>query len=84
MGKYTPLTDWLRKQPGKNVTLSFDQIEQIIGDSLPPNAREYLRGWDNTSGSAINDSFLDAGWKTAMVDIENEKVKFQRREVREV
>ncbi len=78
MSKYTPLTDWLRKQPGKSVTLSFDQIEQIIGDSLPPNTQKYLAGWDNRWGGAINDSFLNAGWKTVMVDLENKKVKFQR------
>lgn len=78
MSKYAPLGKWLRQQPQNSVTLTFAQIEGIIGDYLPSNTREYFRGWDKTPGSALNDAFLNAGWKTVMVDMENEKVKFQR------
>ena len=81
MGKYMPLTEWLKRQPRSSVELTFARIEEIIGDALPPNAREYLRGWDNTPGSAINDSFYSAGWETVMVDLENGRVKFQRRKI---
>ncbi len=79
MGKFTALTGWLRKRPGNSVELTFAQIEEIIEADLPPNAREYFAGWDNRHGSAINDSFLSVGWKTVMIDLENEKVKFQRK-----
>ena len=78
MGKYAPFTEWLRKQPQGSVLLTFAQIERIISSDLPPNTRKYFRGWDNTRGGALNDSFLNAGWKTLMVDLENGKVKFQR------
>lgn len=85
MGKYTPLTEWLNRQPGNDVTVTFAQIEEIIGDNLPPAARRYLntnlyslRFWDNLAGASESDARLNAGFQTIMVDMENEKVKFQR------
>ena len=78
MGKYDPLTTYLKKQQGNSVVLTFAKIEEIIGDYLATGEREYFTGWDNRRGGAVNDSFLNAGWKTVMVDLENEKVKFQR------
>ena len=78
MSKYAPLTEWLKRQSKDSIVCTFTEIEEIINDDLPPNARKYFAGWDNTRGNVLNDAFLNAGWKTVMVDMENEKVKFQR------
>lgn len=85
MGKYTPLTQYLRKQPGDCVTLTFRQIQEIIGNTLPPSARKYpknglycLRWWDNLGGAPESNARLDAKFQTVMVDMENEKVKLCR------
>lgn len=67
MGKYKPLQDWLKNQPGDQVTLSFDDIEDEdkIGVELPKSAREYRPWWGNESkpGSRQCRAWLDAGWK---------------------
>jgi len=80
MFKYDPLRKYLQTLTGTEITLTFQEIEEIIGVSMEPSARTYFRSWDNTGGSSAvrQNSWLDAGWKTVMVDMENEKVKFQR------
>ena len=83
MDKYDLFGDYLQNLPmtTKQVTLTFEQIEKFIGQSMEPSARKYFRSWDNTGGTGAvrQNSWLHAGWKTIMVDLENEKVKFQRR-----
>ncbi len=82
---YDLLEGYLRNLPSstKQVVLTFDQIEKIIAPyKLPPSAKHpelhYFRWWDNRPHDAGNKYWLDAGWKTTMIDIENQRVKFQR------
>ena len=86
MTQYDPLEDYLRIQPPSTsqLVLTFDEIEEIIAPyKLPNSARHpdlhYFRWWDNRPRDAGNKYWLDAGWKVVMVDIENQKVKFQRK-----
>ncbi|MBL0348664.1 hypothetical protein [Candidatus Villigracilis affinis] len=48
-GKYAPLEHHLRGLPAsqKEATLSFEQIEGILNDKLPPSAYQYLAWWAN-------------------------------------
>ncbi len=80
MSKYTPLTEWLKRQPQDEVTLHFADIERIISDKLPKRGALYFRFWDNTPGASHNDAWLNAGWRTVVVDMLQEKVTFQRHE----
>ena len=77
MGKYAPFTEWLKRQPQDNVSLTFSKIEEIINDNLPSCARRSFRPWDNVLGTSLCEAWLNAGFQTVMVDLENEKVKFQ-------
>lgn len=80
MAKYDSLSEYLRKQPisTTQIVLTFQQIENIIGQSMEPAARKWLRAWDNTPGAPRQDSWLNVGWKVMMADLNNEKVGFQR------
>jgi len=84
MSKYTPLTEWLRRQTEDSVELTFSEVERIIGDKLPPSARKYksgrhcLRWWDNEWGAPESDARLAADFETVMVDLENETVRLRR------
>ena len=78
MSKYTPFTEWLKRQPQDNVTLTFDKIEGIINDNLPSCARISFRPWDNVSGTSLCEAWLNAGFQTVMVDMENETVRLKR------
>jgi hypothetical protein len=82
VAKYDPLGEYLKGLPPttKRITLTFQKIEEIIGQDMEQSARVYFRTWDNIGDkSAVRqNSWLDVHRKTIMVDMENETVKFQR------
>lgn len=79
-GKYEPLQKWLIAQ-GKNnslVQLSFQQIEEIIGEALPDSAYTYQAWWanDKTHSQAI--AWLEAGWEVDSFNLSTKQVTFRR------
>ena len=80
MAKYDPLRKYLSQLPltTTQVILTFAQIERILGAGLPASSRKWFRFWDNELGTVHSKAWLNTGWKTIMVDMENETVKFQR------
>ena len=80
MHKYEPLRDWLLKQPGIQVTVSFDdiEVEDRIGVKLPPSAREHRTWWGNevAADSRQCRAWLDARWRVDSVDLLRERVTF--------
>jgi hypothetical protein len=64
MSVYDPLQRELTRTTSPAVTLSFAQIEGLIGRSLPKSAYEYEAWWSNEDGSATRHSQCRA-WKLA-------------------
>lgn len=84
--RYAPLADWLQSQPGKKdlVTLTFNEIEQIIGRDLPASARNHRAWWANDSVSHPQSQlWLDAGWRTTYISMGEGRVSFARIRERE-
>jgi len=81
-GKYTPLENYLRGLPAiqMKVTLSFEQIERILNDKLPPSAFQYQAWWANElDGTHVHArSWLDAGWSVDIVNFKEKWVQFER------
>lgn len=77
-GTYDTLGTWLNQLTTDGVSLSFDQIEDILGAPLPPSARAHERHWRSYDGSALCRGIVDAGWRTAVVDVAAERVVLQR------
>jgi len=79
-GKYSLIGEWLKERGDfqGNIELSFDDIEEIIGDELPPSAREHRAWWGNHYHNAQAKSWLDAGWLVDNVDLAQEKVTFRQ------
>lgn len=77
--KYSPLTRYLarRAQYTDLVTLSFHQIEGIIGDSLPIPAYKDVEWWKNNR-SVQGQAWLDVGWQVESIDTEKRAVSFRR------
>ena len=79
VGKYTPLENYLRDLPAnqKEVALSFEQIEQILGSKLPSSAHEYRQWWENEKeGNHVNArAWANAGWKVGNVDVRGKVVR---------
>ena len=80
MGKYAPLTRYLREQEKSAITLGFAEVEEILGFSLPGSAYKYPAWWSNSSkGQSQTGAWREAGWETSDVDIRGRKVTFRRK-----
>lgn len=81
MSRYEPLKQFLSRQSGNELPLSFKDVEQMIRVPLPKSAREYRPWWaNNAGGSHVQaQAWLEAGWRTERVDMAAERVVFVRR-----
>ena len=85
--KYEPLAALLSRASVERLTLSFAQIEQIIGSTLPPSAhpshQSFRMWWQNSySGDtqhvqAVN-GWHAAGWDVETLDISVSSVIFRK------
>lgn len=79
MGKYEPLTNFLRKQSRDEVRMTFSEIEKLIGGKLPSSSAHHRAWWSNNpSNSVMTKAWLAAGFKSEQVDIEGRKLVFRR------
>ena len=77
--KYTPLQKHLKAQSGAQISMSFADIERLIGAKLPPSARKHRPWWSNHPGnSVITRAWLNAGYKSEQVDMKRECLVFCR------
>ena len=81
-GDYTPLQKYLLSLPvtDEEVTLTFERIEQILNESLPPAAHQDGPWWSNQrKGTYVEvNAWMDAGWMVDIVDLNQKWVKFVR------
>lgn len=79
MGKYEPLTEFLQKQPGGEVRMSFAQIERVVGFKLPPVAQRHRAWWSNSpTNNVMTRAWLDAGFRSEQVDMAAGRLVFRR------
>lgn len=79
--KYNDLSLFLQKVPMrvKEVEMSFSDIEGIISQQLPQFARQHRTWWANDPETHLHaQAWLDAGWRVASINLNEEKVKFSR------
>lgn len=74
--KYRPLTEYLLSSKETRITLSYSQIENILGFTLPDTARNFKQAfWANTFTHSYASSWLAVGYKTR-VDVDKDTVTF--------
>jgi hypothetical protein len=79
MGKYEPLTEFLRKQRSNRIEMTFAEIQDVIGAKLPPSASLYRAWWSNNpSNSVMTTAWRDAGFRSEQVDMDAGTVVFSR------
>lgn len=85
--RYAPLAVWLRDQVNPSldkVTLTFEQVENIIQDQLPSSARKHRAWWANdTVSHPQSQQWLEVGWRVSNVNISEERVIFSRMDERQ-
>jgi len=79
--RYEPLGDYLRSLDAQapEATLSFTDVEEIIGRELPPSAtRHHHQWWANQTHGSRAYHRQDAGFRVANIDLNGRSVRFQR------
>ena len=77
-GKYLPLYEHLASLEGREWQASFADIERILGFSMPKSAYSYPAWWSNGSGMPQSLMWLDAGWRTADLNLTGKTIHFLR------
>jgi len=80
MGKYEPLAAHLSEERDNVWMASFEEIEAVLGFSLPPSARNHREWWGNQRGGGHSQAkgWQDAGWQVRKVDLAGKRVEFRR------
>jgi hypothetical protein len=75
--KYHPLFEHLLFSGQGRLSMSFAEIEAVIGARLPPSARKREEWWSNSpSGHSQARAWMRASYRTSNVDLAGEKVDF--------
>jgi len=77
MGKYDALQRHLASGSLSEWRASFAEIEGVLDFPLPRSAYVYPAWWSNdATGHSHSRAWLEAGWKTARVDLQTQQVTF--------
>jgi hypothetical protein len=82
MGKYRPLAQFLAGFKQDSWDASFEEIERILGFSLPPSAREHRAWWANQfrGNHSQAQGWNSVGWQTREIDQRRGRVRFEKTE----
>lgn len=79
MSKYAPLERFLAGQSVPELTMTFAEIERVLEAPLPPSAYKHRPWWSNSpENSSMTRAWLNAGFKSADVDLVKRTLTFQR------
>lgn len=77
--KYHALYQHLRQQRQEELSLTFADIERLIGCPLPPGARRGRAFWSNRRRGGLQaEAWMAAGYLVRRVDLEAGRVTFAR------
>lgn len=71
-GKHRQLWSWLRRQEGRELHITFHDLEAETGIVPPDSCRTHPPHWYSYQGSAVARAIIDAGWHASRVDVEAE------------
>jgi DNA-binding XRE family transcriptional regulator len=76
--KYHPLYRALEAAGTGNVSLTFGEIEALLGRPLPPSARSRRDWWGNRNKANQASAWMEAGYHVVELDLPGERVTFAR------
>lgn len=77
--KYRPLQDFLSHSARSPITLTFAEIESLLGTLLPGSARTNRAWWSNRSKGALQaTAWMRAGYTVQALDLAAERVTFHK------
>lgn len=83
MGVYWKLSEHLQAQRARVLSMTFADVEHVLGRRLPPSALRYSAWWaNNARGHSHSRAWLEAGWRTEQVDIDGKRLVFRQEQTR--
>ena len=80
MAKYDPLYQWLCANSQWKFVFTFEQIEKILGFTLPNAARKNPAWWSNENRATTHHTqckaWIDAGFHVENLSLKDETVDF--------
>ena len=80
-GKYLLLYNYLENRYATTVVLTFSEIEDLLGFTLPDQARQYKEWWTDRQPTAAGPNYSDS-WvlasRTATPNLVSQTVVFER------
>ena len=79
-GKYAPLFRYLVATDARQWRATFQEVEAVLGFSLPSSARVHRSWWSNQANGSHSHALAwhAAGWRTSAVDLSAEALVFER------
>ena len=77
-GRYEPLTRYLKGLDEGPVTLTFDQLHDILGFRLPAAASNHPQWWQASGTQPQARGWKDAGWSFVRTDRRDQSVTFRK------
>lgn len=75
--KYHPLFEHLLFSGQGRLSLTFAEIEDVIGSRLPPSARRREEWWSNSpNGHSQARAWMRAGYRTSRLDLSRQTIEF--------
>jgi hypothetical protein len=76
---YLPIGKYLNNLDVSSITLSYEQVENILGFKLVPTAHKREQWWENDKKSKSRHcrSWMDVGWRTGEKKL-GESITFYR------
>jgi hypothetical protein len=74
--KDRPLWEWLVGQQRRRITVTFSDIEGVLGFPLPDSCRSHAPHWYSYDGSAVARAIIDAAWRARQVQLNSGTVTF--------
>lgn len=79
MSKYSPIAEHLAAQDREFIPMTFDEIETVLGQSLPAS-KKYPAWWSNNpTNNSMTKEWLEAGYETEQVDTVRGRLVFRKR-----
>ena len=76
---FMPLKKWFAERSEASITLTFQEIERILGRKLSPSVRKYTSRWyTRPDRNVMAEAWVTEGYKLFKVDLEREKATFHR------
>ena len=78
--KYQKLAEYLKNCRQKEIHLTLDEIQDILGFPLDESAYKYREFWKNCTASTKAYSWMDAGYEIIDTDLNTKTLLFKKKD----